>query len=48
MKVYEVNGKQFQFADGEQPEGAVEVAPSQAAEPKGRTPQNKAKATANK
>jgi len=48
MKVYEVNGKQFQFTDGEQPEGAVEVAPEKPTETKGRTPQNKARAAANK
>ena len=40
MKVYEFNGSRFQFEEGKQPKGAVEV--------KGRSPKNKAHQGANK
>lgn len=46
LKIYEYNGAFFQFEEGEQPEGAVEVTaklPEKAAKPanKGRTVKNK-------
>lgn len=41
LKQYIVNGKQFQYEEGEQPEGAVEI---KAVEP----PKNKAVKPANK
>lgn len=47
LKNYLINGKQFQYEEGEQPEGAVELKaepPVKAAEPvnKARKPANKA------
>lgn len=35
LKVYEVNGLTFQYEEGEQPEGAVEVKPEKPKKPKG-------------
>jgi len=43
LKIYEIDGKLWQFEEGEQPDGAVEVK-QKAAEP----PKNKAKAATNK
>lgn len=42
LKIYMVNGKTFQFEEGEQPEGAVEL------KPKAVEPSNKAVRPANK
>lgn len=47
MKIYRIGGLRFQYEEGEQPKGAVEVVPEKPA-PKKRTPQNKAKAAADK
>lgn len=47
LKLYKYNGFTFQYEEGEQPEGAVEVK-SEKAETKARTTQNKARATRNK
>ena len=51
LKIYEYNGAFFQFEEGEQPEGAVELKPTKkAAEPlnKAVKPANKAKAVKKK
>lgn len=45
LKQYIVNGKQFQYEEGEQPDGAVELMPK---EKKAVEPSNKAKKPANK
>lgn len=45
LKDYLYNGKQFQFNEGEQPKGAVEVKPPEA---KKAEPENKAVKPANK
>ncbi len=34
LKIYEVNGLTFQYEEGEQPEGAVEVKPEKTEKPK--------------
>lgn len=47
LKQYIVGGFTFQYEEGEQPAGAVEVK-SEKAETKARTTQNKARATRNK
>lgn len=44
LKRYIVNGLEFQYEEGEQPKGAVEVRP----EKKAAAPQNKAVKPANK
>ena len=44
LKQYIVNGKQFQYEEGEQPEGAVELMPKK----KAVEPSNKAVKPANK
>ena len=44
LKQYIVGGKQFQYEEGEQPEGAVELMPKK----KAVEPQNKAVKPANK
>ena len=45
LKIYVVNGLTYQFEEGEQPEGAVEVKPTQVAAPpaKAKKPANKAR-----
>lgn len=54
LKQYIINGKQWQFEEGEQPEGAVELKvvkpPKKAVEPevKAAKPANKAARPANK
>jgi hypothetical protein len=55
LKQYIINGKQYQYREGEQPEGAVELKkavkpPEKAAEPpvKVAEPKNKAVRPANK
>lgn len=54
LKQYIINGKQWQFEEGEQPEGAVELKavkpPKKAVEPevKAANPANKAARPANK
>lgn len=51
LKDYLFNGKQFQFNEGEQPEGAVEVKvkpPKAEAEQKAIKPANKARTVKNK
>ena len=42
LKQYIINGKQYQYEEGEQPAGATEL------KPKAITPANKAKKPANK
>ena len=50
LKEYLVNGIQYQFEEGEQPEGAVEVKPTPVAAPpvKVKKPANKARKVATK
>lgn len=54
LKIYEFNGLTYQFEEGEQPDGAVEVKkkaePSKKAEPAAKAvkPANKAKAVKTK
>lgn len=50
LKRYIVNGMEFQYEEGEQPKGAVEVLPEKAAEPlnKAVKPANKTKAVKKK
>lgn len=50
LKRYIVNGMEFQYEEGEQPAGAVEVQPKKAAEPQNKAvkPANKAKAVKGK
>ena len=45
LKRYIINGKEYQYEEGEQPEGAIEVRPVKAAEPQNKAvkPANKAK-----
>lgn len=45
LKIYEVNGFTFQYEEGEQPEGAVEVGKAKA---KAKKPANKARSTKSK
>ena len=47
LKLYEYNGLTFQFEEGEQPKGAVEVKQAKA-ETKEAKPTNKARATRTK
>lgn len=51
LKIYEYNGRTFQFEEGEQPEGAIELKaqpPEKAAPAKAVKPANKAKAVKTK
>ena len=54
LKQYIINGKQYQYAEGEQPEGAVELKavkpPAKAVKPENKAakPANKAARPANK
>lgn len=50
LKQYIINGKQYQYEEGEQPEGAVELMPEKAVEPPTKTvkPANKARKAAKK
>lgn len=48
LKNYLVNGKQFQFAEGEQPAGAVELTAVKPPEAKKAEPENKVVKPANK
>jgi hypothetical protein len=48
LKDYIVNGKQYQYEEGKQPEGAVEVKKAGAPPVKSAEPENKAKKPANK
>lgn len=51
LKEYLYNGAQYQFAEGEQPEGAVELKakpPEKAAQTKVVKPANKSRAVKNK
>ncbi len=48
LKDYLYNGKQFQFNEGEQPAGAVEVKAVEPPEAKKAEPKNKAVKPANK
>jgi hypothetical protein len=48
LKDYLYNGKQFQFEEGEQPAGAVEVTAVKPPEAKKAEPENKAVKPANK
>lgn len=51
LKIYEYNGAVFQFEEGEQPEGAVEVTakpPEKAAPAKAVKPANKSRAVKTK
>ena len=45
LKIYEYNGFTFQYEEGEQPEGAVEVGKAKA---KAKKPANKARKTQKK
>lgn len=53
LKIYEINGRKFQFEEGKQPAGAVELKkkvapPVKVAEEPAEKPAEKAKAPANK
>lgn len=53
LKQYIINGKQYQYREGEQPEGAVELKkavkpPKKEVEPKAVEPKNKTVRPANK
>lgn len=48
LKKYRVNGKQFIYEEGEQPEGAVEVRKMATPPNKTRKPANKARKAAKK
>lgn len=47
LKVYVINGKQFQFEEGSQPSGAIELVAGKPSE-KAEEPANKAAKPANK
>ncbi len=47
LKKYIVNGKEFQFEEGKQPKGAVELKAEQSAA-KAKKPANKARVVKNK
>ena len=42
LKIYIINGKEWQYEEGEQPKGAVEVKPAETKEKK-KTPANKSR-----
>ena len=48
LKIYEYNGVTFQYEEGTQPEGAVEVKPEKKVDAKQVKPANKARATRTK
>ena len=48
LKNYIVNGKQYQYQEGEQPAGAVEVKTAPAVQVKEKKPANKARKAATK
>ncbi len=50
LKQYIINGKQYQYEEGEQPDGAVELVEEKAVEPpkKAAKPANKARAVKTK
>lgn len=48
LKYYLVNGKEYQYEEGEQPAGAVELKATKPPEIKKAEPENKARKPANK
>lgn len=48
LKQYIINGKQYQYKEGEQPEGAVELKKAVEPSKKAVAPANKARKPANK
>ena len=48
LKIYAINGRKYQFEEGKQPEGAVEVIRTVEPSEKAAEPKNKAVKPANK